>query len=354
MKTALLYITSEASWKLAGLNLLERAVLPHRRQGYKRFLVVNRGGDLTALRKSMARLQRRGITFQLLGEEPVVVNANLLAYDLVLRTDELIVKEERLPIHSRQELKQAKRCLYNSLYRSLRKPTEGFILRYVNRKLSRWLTSLLVWTPLTPNQISFSVGIMGIVSGWLISRGVYVDVALGGILFQLSSIIDCTDGEVAKLKYSWSKKGQWIDTICDNLSYFAFLIGALFGVVNQGTFAHPGLLAVIMFGGVITTLGVMFYYLIRHTDSGSLVTVAKELVHDLEGETQYWPIRLLMKIKFVMKRDFFAFFFMFLCLINQLEWILVLTALGANFTWIVLVTVKREFATQKAPLLQEE
>lgn len=349
MKTALVILTPEASWKLAGLALWERALLSSKREEYQRFLICNQSGDSTLFLQLAQKAERWGLQVELVTE----AEFKQRQYERTLVTDELLIAGKTYAIKRRSDLKSAKRALYDSLYESLKKPTDGFILRYINRKLSRWLTSFFVWTPLTPNQISFSVFIGGIVAGWLVSRGTYFDVAMGGLTFQLASILDCTDGEVAKLKYAWSKKGQWVDTICDNLSYASFLIGVFLGIVERGVLPHPGIVVGITFLGLFMTLGAMFYYLLRYTDSGSLVTVAKELFHDLEGQTQNWLIRVLMKVKFVMRRDFFSFFFMFLCLVNQLEWVLVLAAAGVNIAWMVLLTMKREFASNKTPVLQE-
>jgi hypothetical protein len=73
----------------------------------------------------------------------------------------------------------------------------------------------------------------------------------------------------------------------------------------------------------------------------------------MEIEGQSFFVRMIGKVKFMMKRDFFALFFMVLCLFNKLDWILMFAAAGSNLTWIVLLTMKREFVPAKAGLTEK-
>ena len=241
-----------------------------------------------------------------------------------------------------ESLKEAEKVLF----RSVRKETDGVVSRYFNRKVSGFLTRLLLKTPFTANQVTWSALVVGLLSGFLVAQGTPLYVALGGIVFQFASIYDGCDGEMAKLRFSSSKFGEWLDTICDNITYVAFFAGVFVGVFRQG---HTNLapLGLLMAFGVLMALGTMYFYLVRYTNSGSLVTVQKDLSRDMEGVDQNGLVYLLGKMKFLIKRDFFALFFMILCLANQLEWILILTALSSNVAWIVLVTMKREFVAEE-------
>lgn len=241
------------------------------------------------------------------------------------------------------------RQAHKMLFQSVRKETDGFISRHFNRNVSGLITRLLVRTPFTANQITWSALVVGLLSGFLISRGTYWGVALGGILFKFASIYDGCDGEISKLKLSSSKFGEWLDTICDNITYVAFIVGVVVGAYRQG-FEHIVPIGFLTVFGVGMTLGTMYLYLAKFTNSGSLVTVQKDLARDMEIQDQSFFIRMIGKIKFMMKRDFFALFFMTLCLLNKLDWILILAVIGSNLTWIVLMTMKRELAPAKAEI----
>ena len=234
-----------------------------------------------------------------------------------------------------------------------RKPeTDGFIARHLNRRVSSFISRLLVKTPVSPNQVTWSALAVGLLSSFLVSTGVYWKVALGGVLFQFASIYDGCDGEVAKLKMASTKYGEWLDTTSDSVTYIVFLIAVMVGAHRQGSINLLPLSALTLFGAAMA-LFAMFYCLVKFTDSGSLVTVQKELYRDMEAFQQNILVRLVSKVRFMMKRDFFALFFMTLCLFNRLEGILIWAAIGTNLTWIVLLTVKREF-TEKSPALQED
>ncbi len=237
------------------------------------------------------------------------------------------------------------------LYQSVKKSTDGVISRNFNRKISVFISKFLVRTPLTPNQITWSALVIGLMSGFLVSRGTYWHIVLGGILFQFASIYDGCDGEIAKLKLASSKLGEWLDTVCDNITYVAFFAGVIMGVYRQGQPAVISLGLLTGFG-VLMALGSMYLYLIRNTDSGSLVTVQKDVVRDLEAVDQPWFIELVGKLKFMVKRDFFALLFMGICFMDRLEWILILAAIGSNLAWILVLTIRRDFvhAPAKAEL----
>lgn len=94
-----------------------------------------------------------------------------------------------LDVDTEEDLKRARRLLVQRLG----KARDGFISRWLNRKLSFPLTSLLVRTRRTPNQISLIAFFMAIVAGALFSLGSYPLVALGGIVAQVSSVIDGCD-----------------------------------------------------------------------------------------------------------------------------------------------------------------
>lgn len=242
---------------------------------------------------------------------------------------------------------QALRHAEDFLFNQLRKPTDGWISQNINRRISLNITRFLVRTNLSANHVTGLVTLIGILSGYFVSKALYWEVALGGILFNLSSILDGCDGEMSKLKMSQSKTGEWLDTLGDNLTYLSFFIGVMVGAYRQ-THSHWVLLeSYAVSFGIAMTLGVMFYYLLRYTNSGSLVTVQKDLIEEEKKGKSIWT--WLGKIKFMMKRDFFAMFFMGLCLLNQLGLILHLSLIGANLTWMLVLAYKKEIFKIRSP-----
>jgi 1L-myo-inositol 1-phosphate cytidylyltransferase / CDP-L-myo-inositol myo-inositolphosphotransferase len=237
-----------------------------------------------------------------------------------------------------EALRQAEKMLF----KSVQKNTDGFISKHINRRISIAITKILVKTNLSANHVTGLVTLVGILSGVMVATGRYTDIAIGGILFKLSSILDGCDGELSKLKLTSSKTGAWLDTLSDNLTYLVFLVGVTLGIYQQGTDPHLALEATLLFGGLILSLAISFYYLLRYTNSGSLVTIQQDLAEEVKIQGRRGFFNWASKIKFMMKRDFFALCFMSLALANQLPWILHLSVIGVNLTWVMFLTYKRE------------
>lgn len=107
------------------------------------------------------------------------------------------------------------RVAENLLLKSLIKPQDGVISKYINRKISLLISKRLCNTPITPNAISFISFLLSIIAAFLFLMTDYIYLALAGIITQASSVIDGCDGEIARLKFQSSPFGAWLDTVLD-------------------------------------------------------------------------------------------------------------------------------------------
>src|SRR5262249_55160346 len=82
---------------------------------------------------------------------------------------------------------------------SLEHPRDGQVDAYSNRKLCRRLTRWLLRTPLSPNQITVLSGVVGVLGALWFVPGGYWGPLLGALLLQFSVVLDCCDGEVARM-----------------------------------------------------------------------------------------------------------------------------------------------------------
>ena len=99
---------------------------------------------------------------------------------------------------------------------------DGLVSRYLNRRFSQPLSAgiLRIWPNCDPNLVSiFSAvfGFMGAVAFWAYQP------VLGGILIQLSSIVDGSDGEIARATGKVTYFGGFFDSILDRYVDFAVL-----------------------------------------------------------------------------------------------------------------------------------
>ncbi len=141
----------------------------------------------------------------------------------------------------------------NMLFSSLVSSTSGIVSRHINRKISVAISRLLVHTPLTPNLISLSTLVAGLLAAYYIAQPGYWNLVLGGLLFQTASVVDGCDGEIARLKFLESERGQWLDTLIDYTTDVAFLVG-----ITWRMFAVSGLAWVAPLGAVAMVLTVAY------------------------------------------------------------------------------------------------
>ena len=228
-------------------------------------------------------------------------------------------------IHSNKTFKLAEKRLLNTT----RKDTDGFVSRHLNRYISLFLSRWLLKWHITAKQVTLTNLLLGVVSAIFMALGGHINSVIGGFFFQFTSIVDGSDGEVAKLSFQESKAGARLDTLCDKIITFIF-----FTAMSIGLFRSQGNSIYIILGGLsLFSMGFLYYllalYLKKTRGSGSLVKVVKDI--EDHGEYSRQPGQtaisraisvLFSRFGFLIRRDFFAFFFMVLCFFNGMALIL--------------------------------
>ncbi|MCH6546030.1 MAG: NTP transferase domain-containing protein, partial [Deltaproteobacteria bacterium] len=113
------------------------------------------------------------------------------------------------------------------------KGNDGPVSQWLNRTISIQISKYLVNFDITPNQISFVSFLLSVLAAGLFAMGNYWLLALGGIIAQFASIIDGSDGEVARLKYLSSDYGGWFDAVLDRYADAFLLFGLTWYVYSQ-------------------------------------------------------------------------------------------------------------------------
>lgn len=99
---------------------------------------------------------------------------------------------------------------------------DGYISRHLNRRLSDPMARLLIKTRIPPNQISwaaFSIALLSFI-GFVFNQNI-----VGGLLVQLSSIVDGVDGSLARLKGVTSSFGGFLDSVLDRYADILIVLG---------------------------------------------------------------------------------------------------------------------------------
>src|SRR3954466_13808811 len=87
----------------------------------------------------------------------------------------------------------------------------------------------------TPNHVTIAAIAVGLLAAWLATRGGHALFALAGVLLELNSILDSCDGELARLRYQYSKLGQWLHNLSDDIvdNVFVAAVGHGLGGIWQ-------------------------------------------------------------------------------------------------------------------------
>jgi phosphatidylglycerophosphate synthase len=113
-------------------------------------------------------------------------------------------------------------------YRRTQKPKDIFWNKYVARPLAAVLLVPLARSRITPNQITFaSLFVFAGAIALLVAVPGYQGLLLGVAVVELSYVLDCADGQLARLRGTSSPVGAHLDFLMDELK--AFLLVAACG-----------------------------------------------------------------------------------------------------------------------------
>ncbi len=227
----------------------------------------------------------------------------------------------RHPAASRRDRKGATKMLF----RLVHKEQDSLLSKYVNRRVSYPFTRLLLPTPVTPNMLSISVFILGLVGCWFVAQGGRWDAALGCGLVLFAGYLDGCDGEVARLRHEGSKFGAWLDTIVDEITTVCFLVACGFHYYAHDSSQWVAISIIVGAASAILTIYIIYYYLIVVAKSGNS--------QDYPTSSGGW----LDYLRLVIKRDFINLAAVFLAIAGLTQLTYVLICLGAVVTALILI-----------------
>jgi phosphatidylglycerophosphate synthase len=195
---------------------------------------------------------------------------------------------------------------------------------WVNSIFSIKISSLLVKTFLTPNQITILGLFIGLASGILFAQGNYWNTLIGGVLLSITAILDCCDGDVARLKFMESDFGENLDTACDNIINIFIFIGIMLGVARyEGLIQALIPFALLMFGG-----GWIFY----------LIYFPKG------GKGSYFTNTPMYNIIQILASRNFIYVILLFCIFNKLNWFLWIAGIGSIVFGFFIYRVKNKIS----------
>lgn len=233
------------------------------------------------------------------------------------------------------------------LLASLGKPSDGYVARFINRPVSTRLTRLLAPTRVLPDAVSMVVLVLALGAAGFTVQGTGAGFVLGLLLNQAASMLDGTDGELARLKFLETRHGAWLDTSIDLFGNHLLILALGLGLSRQ-----PGLPAAVGSGylleGILTTAGsaLCVWLVARHTRRTSGEAHFNNFNAPLmrrPGEAGLLR-RAVAAVAPLFRRDFYALLFLVLAVLGKPAWVLHLLAIGvvAHFPFIAWVWWNRD------------
>lgn len=139
------------------------------------------------------------------------------------------------------DIKKAERMLWASVKKSVEH--DGVVAYYMGRPLGRLISRVLVHTPITPNQVTLLSLLASVCGAALAAVGGYWWFLTGTALYLFGMVLDCVDGDLARVRVEGSVLGQWLDSVVDDISTCAITVGmgvGLYRVTGNPVFAAAG------------------------------------------------------------------------------------------------------------------
>ena len=227
---------------------------------------------------------------------------------------------------TQESLDSAKEMIFSNVG----KTATGWIAVNINGRFSLPLSKQLIKTPLTPNMISVLINVIGFMSGPFYALGHPV---IGAICMQIATILDRCDGEVARIKLMETKKGQWVDTISDQVSMLSFYIGLPIGyyaINNSGWIIGLGIMNVFFF---VFFIAWSFYFLVKYTDSGSLVSYMK-VDNFIDTEKTSYMRKFISFLRPLGRRNFYSMAFLVMAIFGGYPVVFFFATVAITFFFI--------------------
>jgi len=186
---------------------------------------------------------------------------------------------------------------------------DGYISKKINRRVSLALSEYLV-ERLTPNQATVLSFLLGMISAALALFQPWA----GGLLYQLSSMLDGIDGEIARASMRITKFGGWLDSVLDRYVDFAFILALALWLRPEPAFW--AVVALALFGSTMISYSTERYRGAYFEDVYAVIPSMKYLLG---------------------KRDERIFLIMIFCLLGWIRELIILLAVFTNLR--VMITV---------------
>jgi CDP-alcohol phosphatidyltransferase len=206
------------------------------------------------------------------------------------------------------------------IYRQSKKQRDNFWTEWVSRPPAAVLVWALKGTPITPNQVSFvAIAVAAAGAAVLVAWTTWLGLIVAGLILQLAYVIDCVDGQLARVKQMSTPVGALLDFLLDEVK--AFLVIAAVAARLWRTSGGDDLYLLIGLGGLVAAAsGITLTTFMRrpeYLDYTGAPPVPPATERAGHAPTSLHPIALVEALgRYVLH---YPSWFLFVCAANKLE-----------------------------------
>ena len=231
------------------------------------------------------------------------------------------------------------------LIRQIVHPNDGWVSRKINRAFSTRISLQLAKFNIHPNFVTTFVFLLTMVGACFAASGTYMQIALGALIFQIASMLDGCDGELARLTLRTSRFGSWYGQFASNARYIIFFVALGISAWHTSG-SQVYLFAVVMLSAVaiymLAQMGSVAYNQRHEPDGGSLIPESQTPNYNstlLDSSYNFW--------RELNKHDMLAFVTFVFCLFFMYQAMFWLALLGTTATAVMISKSVTASAMQK-------
>jgi phosphatidylglycerophosphate synthase len=219
------------------------------------------------------------------------------------------------------------------IYRQSKKKRDNFWTEWISRPPAAVLVWALKNTGITPNQVSFlAISVAAGGCATLIFWRSWLGLIVAGLILQLAYVIDCVDGQLARLKSMSSPVGALLDFMLDEVKAFMVIASSTARLYLQSS--DPKWLLIGLGGLFVAATGITLTTFVRRPEYLQ-ATGAPPLAPSTERSDHMpkslSPVALVEALgRYVLH---YPSWFLFVCALNRLD-IFVYAYLGAHLLYL--------------------
>ncbi|HEY1407162.1 MAG TPA: CDP-alcohol phosphatidyltransferase family protein [Spirochaetota bacterium] len=345
MIPSLVMIRSErsqiADHKVCGLYPLERNIRLLWHSGVKEIILDLNESDRAVYERMKRRVEKlNGVRVSLRsGRAAAIKKTHLILsatyfiqFHHLIRFDDFFRKkgneyritngEDHFFLTSKDDIVRAEKIAMENI----RMSAGGAVARVINKRISLPISIRLARLGIHPNVITFTTFLMMLCGSWMLWKNEYWWLLASATIFQLISILDGCDGEVAKLTCKFSRAGAIFDTLNDYTCLILYMAGSSYVYyLKVGSLIAIGTAAV-AFGGLFVMMGAIVVYLKRYSLSKSFGAYNREFMAKLPLNDPFaW---VAVRLQYFTRKEFYSWIVFFLAIPGFLYLMIPYTALS--------------------------